>query len=163
RKFRRSRSARGDLLNDIDAVSAAEYDGVNPARPARELLSRLTENQAMAWIVARLAEALDHAFGRKVAHGDVKPSNILLTADGNPMLLDFNLAQDWSPSGSHADARRSRGNSRVAEAAGSFRLRLTSMSGFPRSWLNVRWPCDHRHLRPLQTGLARHNTSIVTR
>ena len=26
----------------------------------------------------------------------MKPSNILMTADGNPMLLDFNLAQDWS-------------------------------------------------------------------
>ena len=32
-----------------------------------------------------------------MAHGDVKPSNILLTADGNPMLLDFNLARDGSP------------------------------------------------------------------
>ncbi len=46
----------------------------------------------MAWITARLADALDHAQCRDVIHGDVKPSNILLTADGNPMLLDFNLA-----------------------------------------------------------------------
>ena len=38
-----------------------------------------------------------------------------------------------------------------AEAAGSFRLRLTSVSGFPRSWLNIRWPCSPRRLRPLQT------------
>ena len=44
--------------------------------------------------------------------------------------------------------------SRVAEAAGSFRLRLTSVSGFPRSWLNIRLPCDRRRLRPLQTGRA---------
>ncbi len=54
----------------------------------------------MAWVVARLAEALDHAFSRDVAHGDIKPSNILLSADGNPMLLDFNLARDGSPAGS---------------------------------------------------------------
>jgi hypothetical protein len=97
RQVRRHSGARGDILKHLDAVAAAEFDGVNPARPARELLGRLSDRQAMAWIVARLAEALDHAFARDVAHGDVKPSNILLTADGNPMLLDFNLAQDWSP------------------------------------------------------------------
>ena len=57
---------------------------------------RLTDPRAFAWIVARLAEALDHAYSQGVAHGDVKPSNILLTADGDPMLLDFNLARDWS-------------------------------------------------------------------
>ena len=54
----------------------------------------------MAWIGARLAEALDYAFSKDVAHGDVKPSNILLTADGIPMLLDFNLARDGLPLGS---------------------------------------------------------------
>ncbi|MGO9915117.1 MAG: protein kinase domain-containing protein, partial [Isosphaeraceae bacterium] len=64
--------------------------------PAREILNSLTDCQAMAWITARLADALDHAQCRDVIHGDVKPSNILLTADGNPMLLDFNLAWNWS-------------------------------------------------------------------
>ena len=46
-------------------------------------------------MMARLAEALDHAERRGVTHGDVKPSNILITADGTPMLFDFNLAVDW--------------------------------------------------------------------
>jgi tetratricopeptide (TPR) repeat protein len=51
--------------------------------------------------VARLAEALDFAYARGVAHGDIKPSNVLLTADGVPMLLDFNLAVGWrAPSAS---------------------------------------------------------------
>jgi serine/threonine protein kinase/Tfp pilus assembly protein PilF len=48
--------------------------------------------QATAWIIARLAEALQHAHDRGVFHRDIKPSNILLAADGQPMLLDFNLA-----------------------------------------------------------------------
>ena len=96
RRVRRPRDSRGDLLKDLDAVAAAEYSGVNPARPAREILNSLTDCQAMAWITARLADALDHAQCRDVIHGDVKPSNILLTADGNPMLLDFNLARNWS-------------------------------------------------------------------
>ena len=58
-------------------------------------------------MIARLAEALDHASSRDVTHGDVKPSNILLSADGNPMLLDFNLARDGAaavdPSGRPVD------------------------------------------------------------
>ncbi|MBV8487324.1 MAG: serine/threonine protein kinase, partial [Planctomycetaceae bacterium] len=91
-----ARPLPGELLRVLDRVSAPEYSGTSSKRPAREILATLPDAQAFAWITARLAEALDHAFCRGVAHGDVKPSNILITADGNPMLLDFNLAQDWS-------------------------------------------------------------------
>ncbi len=66
-------------------------------RGRREILARLSYDRAIAWVIARLAEALDHASSRDVTHGDVKPSNILLSADGNPMLLDFNLARDGAP------------------------------------------------------------------
>src|SRR5439155_14842985 len=91
---RRPASGR-DLLADLDGVSAPEYPPARLARPARELLAGLSYPKALAWIVARLAEALDHAHRRGVGHGDLKPSNILLTADGHPMLFDFNLAVDW--------------------------------------------------------------------
>jgi serine/threonine protein kinase/Flp pilus assembly protein TadD len=47
-----------------------------------------------AWIVTRLAEALEHAHERGVLHRDVKPSNVLIDRDGQPLLLDFNLAHD---------------------------------------------------------------------
>ncbi len=57
------------------------------------LLGRLRYDRAAAWLVARLAEALQHAHDRGVLHCDVKPSNILLGADGQPMLLDFNVAR----------------------------------------------------------------------
>jgi serine/threonine protein kinase/Tfp pilus assembly protein PilF len=50
--------------------------------------------RAVAWVMARLAEALQHAHQRGVLHRDIKPSNILLGADGQPMLLDFNLARN---------------------------------------------------------------------
>ena len=96
---RRPRSGR-DLLAELDRVSAPEYPTADLARPSREIIARLSYPKAVAWIVARLAEALDYAYSRGVLHGDVKPSNILLTADGEPMLLDFNLAVGWrSPGG----------------------------------------------------------------
>ena len=99
RRGRGGRPASGlDLLDDLDRASARGYP-VAPAsgRPAREVIGRLSYPRAVAWIVARLAEALDHAYSRGVIHGDVKPSNVLLTADGAPMLLDFNLSVGWRP------------------------------------------------------------------
>ena len=60
----------------------------------RAILGGLTYVQAVAWIVARLAEGLQHAHERGVLHRDIKPSNVLLGADGQPMLLDFNLAHE---------------------------------------------------------------------
>jgi serine/threonine protein kinase len=86
-----------DLLDELDRVSAPEHPSPGEARPARQLLERLSYPRAAAWVVARLAEALDFAFGRGVLHGDVKPSNVLLTSEGVPMLLDFNLAVGWRP------------------------------------------------------------------
>jgi serine/threonine protein kinase/Tfp pilus assembly protein PilF len=60
---------------------------------ARELLAGLDHVRAAVWLVARLAEALQHAHRRGILHRDIKPSNVLLAADAEPMLLDFNLAQ----------------------------------------------------------------------
>jgi eukaryotic-like serine/threonine-protein kinase len=95
-----------ELLADFDRVAAPEYPSARMDSPAREILAGLSYAKALAWIVARLAEALDHAHGRGVAHGDLKPSNVLLTAEGVPMLFDFNLSVDWrsdEPDASTAD------------------------------------------------------------
>jgi tetratricopeptide (TPR) repeat protein len=50
--------------------------------------------QAVGWIGACLADALHYAHEQGLAHLDVKPSNVLVTADGQPMLLDFHLARE---------------------------------------------------------------------
>jgi class 3 adenylate cyclase/tetratricopeptide (TPR) repeat protein len=47
-----------------------------------------------ARIVAAVADALAHAHARLIVHRDVKPANIILTADRAPVLVDFGLALD---------------------------------------------------------------------
>jgi serine/threonine protein kinase len=47
--------------------------------------------RACAW-AAHAAEALDVAHKRGIIHGDVKPANILITADGRVKLTDFGMA-----------------------------------------------------------------------
>ncbi len=78
-----------DLVAAMDRLQPADD---RPRSAARMALAGRTYTRAVAWLGARLAEALQHAHERGVLHLDVKPSNILLTDDGLPMLLDFNLA-----------------------------------------------------------------------
>src|SRR5262249_2731392 len=61
--------------------------------PARQALTRASYVQAICWIGACLADALQYAHERGVGHLDIKPSNVLRAADGQPMLLDFHLAR----------------------------------------------------------------------
>lgn len=57
-------------------------------------LCGMTFTQAVCWMVARIADGLAHAHDRGIVHRDVKPANVLLTDDGQPMLLDFGVAAD---------------------------------------------------------------------
>lgn len=59
---------------------------------------------SILWMSIRLADGLAHAHAQGIIHQDLKPANILLTNDGQPMLLDFNLAQDNKARGSAAGA-----------------------------------------------------------
>ena len=70
-----------------------------PVPVAAATLARFTLPEAVLWVGAKLADALAHAHARGVLHRDVKPANVLLTDDGLPMLLDFNLADDAGRAG----------------------------------------------------------------
>jgi serine/threonine protein kinase/Tfp pilus assembly protein PilF len=67
-------------------------------------LGGLTYVQAVLWIGSRLADGLAHAHERGIIHQDLKPDNVLLADDGQPMLLDFNLAHDTKLRSSSAAA-----------------------------------------------------------
>ena len=46
-----------------------------------------------ARLLVPIARGLEYAHGRNVVHRDVKPSNILMTESGEPMLTDFGIAK----------------------------------------------------------------------
>ncbi len=67
--------------------------------PLPKLLEELAEasyERAILLIFSRVTGGLAHAHQRGILHRDLKPANILLADDGEPMLLDFNLASDSS-------------------------------------------------------------------
>jgi serine/threonine protein kinase/tetratricopeptide (TPR) repeat protein len=121
-----SRPARGaQVIDALESVQAPKWEPVRragddspPFNPRGTLalhsvgaqpvpiawLRGTTYTRAAARLIAQLAEGLDHAHERGIYHRDVKPSNILLAADGTPMLLDFNLSEDLNSAQARASA-----------------------------------------------------------
>ena len=58
----------------------------------RQRLAHMCWPEVVAWVGMRLAHALDYAASKGVLHRDVKPANVLLSADGVPKLTDFNVS-----------------------------------------------------------------------
>jgi serine/threonine protein kinase len=114
-------AALADLLRALGHVAPAERTGAHLVRaleraaaavpgagvdvavagngPVCRRLAEVSYVQAVCWIGACLADALQYAHERGLLHLDLKPSNVLLAADGQPMLLDFHLAHEPLPAG----------------------------------------------------------------
>ena len=86
-------AAWSSALSEVQSAAAGPAGPVDAHSP-RAGFAGQDHIRTAVWIVARLAEALDHAHRHGVIHRDIKPSNILLAADGLPLLLDFNVARD---------------------------------------------------------------------
>ena len=84
------------------------------AGTAREFLAVESYERSITWIGLCLAERIDHAHLRHLVHWDVKPANILLAADGMPLLLDFHLAN--RPCFEHGGSGADRGHAAVHRA-----------------------------------------------
>jgi serine/threonine protein kinase/Flp pilus assembly protein TadD len=85
-----------DLLDALDRlqVTAICESAPAPMGPARQYLTGASYVSAVCWLGACLADALHYAHERGLVHLDLKPSNVLIAADGQPMLLDFHLARE---------------------------------------------------------------------
>src|SRR5262249_31044181 len=109
-------------LNERQSQAATQRSGVGPTLPAvarseTELvharatpqatlkkLQGLSYVEAVVWLGGCLADGLAHAHERGILHRDLKPANVLLTDEGQPMLLDFNLSEGTKLRGSASAA-----------------------------------------------------------
>jgi serine/threonine protein kinase/Flp pilus assembly protein TadD len=83
-----------DLVRALEQNAAAIAEERRAYGPYRKYLARASFVHAICWIGASLADALQYAHERNLVHLDVKPSNVLIAEDGQPMLLDFHLARE---------------------------------------------------------------------
>jgi serine/threonine protein kinase/Flp pilus assembly protein TadD len=81
-----------DIIHVLDRAQAAAVEPAPQDGPYRRFIEGVSYVDAICWIGTRLADALREAHAHGLVHMDVKPSNVLIAADGAPMLLDFHLA-----------------------------------------------------------------------
>lgn len=82
-----------DLVSALDQIQADSPVSLSPKGPIRTFLQECSWSEVVCWLVAGLADGLDFAHERGVVHFDVKPGNVLITHESQPMLLDFQISQ----------------------------------------------------------------------
>jgi serine/threonine protein kinase len=87
----RERTGR-TLLEAVDRTLRTRGEEPPGESALRKRLASLTWPEAVCWLGAKLALALDYAHRLGVLHRDVKPANVLLTAEAAPKLADFNVS-----------------------------------------------------------------------
>jgi serine/threonine protein kinase len=80
------------LLAAVDASLARNGEEPPADSMTRYRLSTASWPQIVCWMGARLAGALAHAHAIDILHRDIKPANVLVGADAQPRLADFNIS-----------------------------------------------------------------------
>ncbi|MGK8521686.1 protein kinase domain-containing protein [Nocardia asteroides] len=81
------------LLRAVDHAMEAKGEIRPSDSSVRAEIARLSWPETVAWVGRRLADALDYAEHHGVLHHDIKPANVLFTAEGIPKLADFALGE----------------------------------------------------------------------
>ena len=83
-----------DILDDLDGGGLAIVMEYVPGQALGDVVNKgLYSDAGAAKLWFTLAGALDAAHGKGLLHRDVKPSNIIVTDDGTPRLIDFGIAR----------------------------------------------------------------------
>jgi eukaryotic-like serine/threonine-protein kinase len=102
KRFDREAKALARLAhpNIVKVLDYGEQDGIPflameflPGGTLKQKLGTPMPWQQAVKLLLPIAEALDYAHSQNIVHRDVKPSNILLTGKGQPMLTDFGIAK----------------------------------------------------------------------
>lgn len=89
-----SPNARRKASSVADAARArCEFPPTEPEPAAKGPIPADFE-EAIALLMTETLDALAHAHAHGIVHGDLKPSNLLLTPTGRALLIDFNLAAE---------------------------------------------------------------------
>ncbi len=87
-------------LRSTRSVQDAVADGTEP--PPRPKKTRVLPIEQTLSLVLKVCDAIQFAHEHGVLHRDLKPGNILLREDGEPLVADFGLAKLKSGEGSHS-------------------------------------------------------------
>ena len=108
KRFEREAKSTASLShpNIVPVIDYGEYEGAPylvmiylPGGTLKELLGKPIPWQDAIQKILPIANALEYVHDRNIINRDVKPSNILLTENGEPLLTDFGLVKLFEEKG----------------------------------------------------------------